>query len=99
MPNTLTIPTNITWNKLTTRPLTNEEKEEYDEQYGEGVIDFHWDGQTPYDEQFVLVYAEGWNTIEIDQRVSDGIGCPAFDTNYDLDTIYWAELPEPPKPF
>lgn len=54
MPNTLTIPTTITWNKLTTRPLTDEEKEEYNQQYGEGVIDFHWDGPTPYDEQFVL---------------------------------------------
>lgn len=62
MSNTLTIPTTITWNKLTTRPLTDEEKEEYNQQYGEGVIDFHWDGPTPYDEQFVLVYAEGWNT-------------------------------------
>lgn len=99
MPNTLTIPTTITWNKLTTRPLTDEEKEEYDEQYGEGVINFHWEGPTPYDEQFVLVYAEGWDTIEIDQWVSDGIGCPAFDTYYDIDTIYWANLPEPPKPF
>lgn len=99
MPNTLTIPTNITWNKLTTRPLTDEEKKEYNNLYDEGTITFHWDGPTPYDEQFVLVYAEGWNTIEIDQWVSDGIGCPAFDTNYDLDTIYWAELPEPPKPF
>ena len=99
MPNTLTIPTNITWNKLTTRPLTDEEKEEYNNLYDEGTITFHWDGPTPYDEQFVLVYAEGWNTIEIDQWASDDIGCPAFDTNYDLDTIYWAELPEPPKPF
>ena len=35
----------------------------------------------------------------IDQWVSDGIGCPAFDTYYDIDTIYWANLPEPPKPF
>ena len=34
MPNTLTIPTTITWNKLTTRPLTAEEKEEYDQMYG-----------------------------------------------------------------
>ena len=34
-----------------------------------------------------------------DQWVSDGIGCPAFDTYYDIDTIYWANLPEPPKPF
>lgn len=99
MKNTLTIPTNITWNKLTTRPLTNEEKEEYDDLYGEGIITFHWEGPTPYDEQFVLVYAEGWDTIEIDQWVSDNIGCPAFDTYYDIDTIYWAELPEPPKPF
>jgi hypothetical protein len=98
MSNTLTIPTTITWNKLTTRPLTDEEKEEYNQQYGEGVIDFHWDGPTPYDKQFVLVYAEGWDA-EIDQWVSDGIGCSAFDTNYDVDTIYWTELHEPPKPF
>lgn len=41
MPNTLTIPTNITWNKLTTRPLTIEEKEEYDNLYGKGTITFH----------------------------------------------------------
>lgn len=99
MPNTVTIPTNITWNKLTTRSLTIEEKEEYDDLYGKGIITFHWDGPTPYDEQFVLVYAEGWDTIEIDQWISDDIGCPALDTYYDIDTIYWANLPEPPKPF
>lgn len=99
MPNTLTIPTTITWNKLTTRPLTAEEKEEYDQMYGDGVVTCHWDGPTPYDEQFVLVYAEGWDTVEIDQWVNDGNGRSAFDTNYDVDTIYWTELPEPPKPF
>lgn len=99
MSNTLTLPTSITWNKLTTRPLTAEEKEEYDQMYGDGVVTRHWDGPTPYDEQFVLVYAEGWDAVEIDQWVNDGNGCSAFDTNYDVDTIYWANLPEPPKPF
>lgn len=99
MSNTLTIPTSITWNKLTTRPLTTEEKEEYDDLYGKDVISVMWDGPTPYDEQIVLVYVEGWDAIEIDQWVSENFGCSAFDTNYDVDTIYWAELPEPPKPF
>lgn len=99
MSNTLTIPTSVTWNKLTTRPLTAEEQEEYDDLYGKGVISFMWDGPTPFDEQFVLVYVENRDIVEIDQWVSDGIGCPAFDTNYDVDTIYWAELPEPPKLF
>lgn len=99
MPNTLTITTTIEWNKLTTRPLTDEEKEEYDQQYGDGVISFHWNRPAPDIDQKVLVYAENMDTVEIDEWVSDGIGCPAFDTNYDVDTIYWAELPQPPKPF
>lgn len=99
MPNTLTIPTTIEWNKLTTRPLTDEEREEYDQQYGDGVINFHWEGPAPDIDQKVLVYAENMDTVEIDEWVDFGNGCFGFDFNDDVDTIYWAKLPEPPKPF
>lgn len=99
MSNTLTLPTSITWNKLTTRPLTAEEKEEYDQMYGDGVVTCHWDGPTPDVNQTVLVYMEHMDTIETDEWVDFCNGCVGFDTNDDVDTIYWAELPEPPKPF
>lgn len=93
----------IEWNKLTTRPLTDEEREEYDQQYGDGVVTCHWEGPTPDVNQKVLVYAESMGAIDIDEWVDFCNGCVGFDLNVDLndsvDTIYWAKLPEPPKPF
>lgn len=48
----------MTWNKLTTRPLEDEEKEIYPD------CDFIWEGKTPDVWDRVLVYTRGG--VEID---------------------------------
>ena len=99
MKNTLTIPTSIEWNKITTRPLTAEEQEEYDRRYGEGIVSYHWEGPTPKVDQKVLIYVENMDTVDIDEWVDFCNAFFGFDYNDDIDAIYWANLPEPPKPF
>ncbi|MGT2774989.1 hypothetical protein ACVRZG_02755 [Streptococcus hyovaginalis] len=76
------------WNKLTTRVLTNEEKELYSD------YDFMWDSQTPDIGEQVLVYANG--RINIDTWDDFGPYGVGFE-NIDEDVIYWMALPEPPK--
>lgn len=76
------------WNKLTTRELTDEEKEIYPD------YDFMWDSQTPDIGEQVLVYANGRINIDTwDDFGPHGVG---FE-NIDEDVIYWMALPEPLK--
>lgn len=81
---------NTEWNKLTTRPLNDEEKEVYGNRF-----DFMWDGKEPELDEEVLVYTlrskEVYTDIWID--FDDGIG---FE-NTENEVIYWMSLPEPPK--
>lgn len=78
----------MNWNKLTTRPLNDEEKEHYPD------CDFMWDGKTPDIWERVLVYAYG--EIEIDTWQDFG-SCGVGFENRDDGIIYWMPLPETPK--
>lgn len=82
----------ITWNKLTTRELTDEEKEVYGH-----IYDYMWDGPTPEDGQEVLVYTKGIGVFtDIWTDYQDGVG---FEQTFieNGETVYWAAFPEPPK--
>lgn len=79
------------WNKLTTRPLDEEEKE----YYKDSRIDFMWDGYTPEIDEEVLVWTPRSIGVYTDTWVDfdNGVG---FE-NTDNEVIYWMSLPEPPK--
>lgn len=88
----------IKWNKLTTRELTEDEKELYADRY-----EYMWDGLTPEDGQEVLVYAKDnkydkYNGVFTDIWVdyTDGVG---FEQTFieNGETVYWAAFPKPPK--
>lgn len=78
------------WNKLSTRPITDEEKEVYGDSY-----DFMWEGETPEDGEEVLVYKPQYDGVYTDIWVefNNGMG---FE-NTDDEVIYWMSFPEPPK--
>lgn len=77
------------WNKLTTRPIEDEEKECYPD------CSFIWDGATPEINEVVLV-SYGENTdVWIDTWVEFDVGTGFYDTDIELGEIcYWMEIPE-----
>lgn len=82
---------NTEWNKLTARPLDEEEKE----YYKNSRIDSMWDGYTPEIDEEVLVWTPRSDGVYTDIWVDfdDGIG---FE-NTESEVIYWMSLPEPPR--
>ena len=82
---------NTEWNKLTTRPLNNEEKEVYGDRF-----DFMWEGNQPEIGEEVLVYTLRSKEVYTDIWTDDfnfGLG---FE-NTDEKVVYWMSFPEPPK--
>lgn len=79
------------WNKLTTRPLDDEEKE----YYKDSEIDFIWDGSQPEIDEEVLVWTPRSEEVFTDIWVEyeDGV---CFE-NTDNEVIYWMSFPEPPE--
>lgn len=77
----------LQWIRFTTRPLTEEEKEEHPE------WDCILDCKLPDDGQDILVSSGRWVTV--DTFFSDD-GC-YLDSNGDLEGLWWMPLPEPPK--
>lgn len=79
------------WNKLTTRKMTEEEKEFY-----QGDYDEIWDGTLPdIDEEVLITYplssGEFIDTyVDTWVEIGDELG---FE-NTDNDVIYWMELPK-----
>lgn len=79
------------WNKLTTRPLDDEEKE----YYKDSKIDSMWDGKEPELDEEVLVYTNKSKGVYTDIWTASGYTV-GFEDTYDT-VIYWMSLPEPPK--
>lgn len=77
------------WNKLTTRPIEDEEKEYYPD------YSFIWDGATPEIDEVVLV-SYGDNTdVWIDTWVEFNVGTGFLDADIEPgETCYWMEIPE-----
>ena len=83
---------NMKWNKLTVRPLDEEEKE----YYKNSRIESMWDGYTPEIDEEVLVYTLRSKEVYTDIWTDDfnfGLG---FE-NTEEKVIYWMSFPEPPK--
>ena len=82
------------WNKLTTRPLDEEEKEYYKD-YKDSKIEFMWEGDFPEDGEEVLVYTPQSKSVYTDiwSEYGDDVG---FE-NTDKPVIYWMSFPKPPK--
>nr|DAK73821.1 MAG TPA: Protein of unknown function (DUF551) [Caudoviricetes sp.] len=82
---------NMKWNKLTARPLDEEEKE----YYKNSRIDSMWDGYTPEIDEEVLVWTPRSDGVYTDiwSEYGNGLG---FE-NTEEKVIYWMSLPEPPK--
>lgn len=76
------------WNKVTTRPLTDEEREEFGSTFG-----FMWDGVCPDIEEKVLVCVNGYIDVDTWTGFDGGVGF----YNTDAETFYWMSLPEAPK--
>lgn len=79
------------WNKLSTRPLDNEEKE----YYKDSKIDFMWDGSQPEIDEEVLIWTPRSEEVFTDIWIEyeDGV---CFE-NTDNEVIYWMSFPEPPE--
>ena len=77
------------WNKLTTRPIEDEEKECYPD------CSFIWDGATPEIGEVVLV-SYGDNTdVWMDTWVEFDVGTGFLDREIEVGEIcYWMEIPE-----
>ena len=81
---------NMKWNKLTTRPLDDEEKE----YYKNSKIDFMWDGYTPEIDEEVLVWTPRSDGVYTDIWIDfdDGIGFEnilfAFDDDDKVNEMY-----------
>ncbi|MGT2969097.1 hypothetical protein [Streptococcus azizii] len=76
------------WNKLTTRPLEEEEKKSFP-----GCA-YMWDGESPDIDEEVLVYVKS-RGVYTDTWIeySEGVG---FENTYEDDSpIYWMSFPEP----
>lgn len=83
---------NMKWNKLTTRPLDDEEKE----YYKDSKIDFMWEGNEPEIGEEVLVYSSQYEGVTTDTWTDDfdyGVGFEYTDAS----VIYWMSFPEPPR--
>lgn len=85
----------VHWHKITTRPLTDEEKEWYAEQGYEPneMPEFMYDCEMPEDGQEILI-ATPWGTDKdiCSNEAEYGIGMEGHD---DFDNVYaWAEMPE-----
>ncbi|WP_242258118.1 hypothetical protein [Streptococcus thoraltensis] len=76
------------WNKITTRPLTDEEKEISPD------YDFIYVGKTPEIDERVLVCAN--SNIDIYTWQDFGASGVGFEI-IDVDIMYWMSFPEPPK--
>lgn len=79
------------WNKLSIRPLDNEEKE----YYKDSKIDFIWDGGQPEIDEEVLIWTPQSEEVFTDIWIEyeDGV---CFE-NTDNEVIYWMSFPEPPE--
>lgn len=79
------------WNKLTIRPLEEEEKDSFPK------CGYTWDGKCPDIGEEVLVYVNG-RGIYTDTWIeyySEGVG---FENTYEDDLpIYWMSFPTPPQ--
>lgn len=73
------------WNKITTRQLTDEEREYYGPN-----IEYIWDGVCPDIDEEVLVFNKGNIYIDTFTDFDEGVGF--CDT--DEETVYWMSLPE-----
>nr|DAN77339.1 MAG TPA: Protein of unknown function (DUF551) [Bacteriophage sp.] len=83
---------NMKWNKLTTRPLDEEEKE----YYKDSKIDFMWEGDEPEIGEEVLVYTPQSTGVYTDIWTDDfdyGVGFESTDEP----VVYWMSFPEPPR--
>lgn len=77
------------WNKLTTRPVEDEEKEFYPD------CSFIWDGATPEINEVVLVSYSDNTDVWIDTWVEFDVGTGFYNTEIELgEIIYWMEIPE-----
>ena len=85
------------WIPIKTRPLTEEEKEEFAKEFGDDVIDdWMYDCILPEDGEDVLVTTRS-GEVCIDTFCRDWRGC-YFETYCDEDDLLaWAYLPEPYK--
>ena len=88
------------WTMITSRPMTAEERTEYEDRFGyllcdaEAIIYF---GRLPEDGQKVLVYTR-WGDIYTDTFYNDpDDGCYFVETGEMDGIIAWMPLPEPPK--
>lgn len=80
------------WNKLTTRPLNDEEKE----YYKDSKIDSMWEGDEPEIGEEVLVWTPGSEGVYTDTWTDDysyGVGFEYTDDT----VIYWMSFPKPPR--
>lgn len=83
---------NMKWNKLTTRPLDDEEKE----YYKDSKINFMWEGDEPEIGEEVLVYSSQYEGVTTDTWTDDfdyGVGFEYTDAS----VVYWMSFPEPPR--
>lgn len=87
------------WHIITSRPMTDEERNEYNERTGfnltpeEAVI---FTGPLPDDGQEVLIYCVYSNRVRLDTFFDEPDGC-GFEEHGDMDGIVaWMPLPEPP---
>lgn len=90
----------MTWTIITSRPMTDEEVEEYNERTGyglepgDGVI---YTCELPEDGQEVLVYNIYGRGVSVDTFCDDVDGC-YFEEHGEMDGIVaWMPLPEPPE--
>lgn len=77
------------WNKLTVRPIEDEEKEYYPD------CSFMWDGAMPEIDEVVLVSCSDNTDVWLDTWVDLDVGQGFLDTDIELgETCYWMEIPE-----
>ncbi|MBB1552036.1 hypothetical protein HG452_000625 [Candidatus Saccharibacteria bacterium] len=85
---------NTEWNKLTIRPLDEEEKEYYKD-YKDSKIEFMWEGDFPEDGEEVLVYTPQSKSVYTD--IWSEYGNDVGFENTDKPVIYWMSFPKQPK--
>ena len=83
---------NAKWNKLTIRPLDDEEKE----YYKNSKIDSMWDGNQPEIDEEVLVWTPQSAGVCTDTWTDDSEYGVGFEYTEDT-VIYWTSFPKPPK--
>lgn len=79
-----------TWNKLTVREITDEEKEMFED------CTFMWEGSTPeLFEKVLITTTKSIDEAYIDEWTERSVGVGFEDTDVDLgEIIYWASIPE-----